>query len=72
VITVIILRTPGIISITAESFRQIPADSSVDINMLLRIMNLSISIALIVVVIIQLIELAKTAYDLFKNRTTNQ
>lgn len=72
VIAIIILRTPNMISVTAESFPQIPANSSVDITTLLMIMNLSISISLIIVVIIQLVELAKSAYQLFKSYNTKQ
>lgn len=68
VITAIILRTPNIIGFTAEAFANVPAESSVDVETLMRIFNLSISISLVVILIVQGIELAKAVYGLFKHK----
>ena len=64
-LTIIILRTPGIVGFTAESFKNFP-ESSVDGELLMKIFNLSFSIALIVVIIVAGVEMAKAVYGLFK------
>lgn len=64
-LAVIILRTPNIIGFTIESFKNFP-DSSVDPEMLFRIFSISFSIALIVVIIVTGIELAKAVYGLIR------
>lgn len=66
-ITIIILRIPNILSITAESFQYIPESSSIGPNGLLAIINVSVSISLIIAVLIQMIDLAKAIYGLWKN-----
>lgn len=68
-LTVIILRTPNIVGFTAESFKNFP-DSSVNGELLMKIFNLSFSIALIVVIIVAGVELVKSAYGLI--RTSNR
>lgn len=62
-LTVIFIRTPGIIRFTEESFTYLP-EGSADLDKLIGIFNLSVPIALIVVLIIQGIELAKAVYGL--------
>jgi hypothetical protein len=64
-LTVIILRTPNIVGFTAESFKNFP-DSSVNGELLMKIFNISFSIALIVVIIVAGVEMAKAAYGLIK------
>ena len=64
-LTVIILRTPNIVGFTAESFKNFP-DSSVNGELLMKIFNISFSIALIVVIVVAGVEIAKAAYGLFK------
>ncbi|MBL8102652.1 MAG: hypothetical protein JNM02_08995, partial [Anaerolineales bacterium] len=65
VLTVIILRTPNIVGFTAESFKNFP-DSSVNGELLMKIFNLSFSIALIIVIIVAGVELVKSAYGLIR------
>lgn len=65
VLTVIILRTPGIVGFTAESFKNFP-DSSVDGELLMKIFDLSFSIALIVVIVVAGVDLVKAAYGLIR------
>ena len=64
-LTVIILRTPNIVGFTAESFKNFP-NSSVNGELLMKIFNISFSIALIVVIVVAGVEIAKAAYGLFK------
>ena len=64
-ITVVLLRTPGVIIFTPEAFVNIPQGSS-GLEKLIGIFNMSISISLIVVLIIQGIELAKAVYGLLR------
>lgn len=64
-ITVVLLRTPGVIMFTPEAFVNIPQGSS-GLEKLIGIFNMSISISLIVVLIIQGIELAKAIYGLLR------
>ena len=64
-ITVVLLRTPGVIIFTPEAFVNIPEGSS-GLEKLIGIFNMSISISLIVVLIIQGIELAKAVYGLLR------
>lgn len=64
-LTVIFIRTPGIIRFTAESFANIP-EGSAELDKLIGIFNMSVSIALIVVLIIQGIELAKAVYGMIR------
>jgi hypothetical protein len=64
-LTVIFIRTPGIIRFTGESFVSIP-EGTADLDKLIGIFNLSVSIALIVVLFIQGIELAKAVYGMFR------
>lgn len=64
-LAVIILRTPGIIGFTIESFQNFP-DSSVDPDMLYKIFSFSFAIALIVVIIVAGVELVKAAYGLIR------
>ncbi len=65
VLAVVILRTPGIVGFTLESFKNFP-ESSVNPEMLMKLFNLSFSIAMIVVVIVAGVELVKAAYGLFR------
>lgn len=64
-ITVVLLRTPGVIMFTPEAFVNIPQGSS-GLEKLIGIFNMSISISLIVALIIQGIELAKAVYGLLR------
>jgi len=64
-ITVMLIRLPGFMIFTAESFTNYVKDSET-ISTLVEITNLSVSISLIVVLIIQGIELAKAVYGLFR------
>jgi len=64
-ITVVLLRTPGVIIFTPEVFVNIP-EGSTSLPKLTSIFNLSVSISLIVVLIIQGIELAKAVYGLLR------
>ena len=64
-LTVIILSTPNIVGFTAESFKNFP-ESSVDGALLMKIFDLSFSIALIVVIIVSGVELVKGIYGLIK------
>ena len=64
-LTVIFIRTPGIIRFTEESFTSIP-EGSAELDKLIGLFNMSVSIALIVVLIIQGIELAKALYGLLR------
>ena len=64
-LTVIILRTPNIVGFTAESFKNFP-NSSVNGELLMKIFNISFSIALIVVIVVAGVEIAKAVYGLFK------
>jgi hypothetical protein len=64
-LTVIFIRTPGIIRFTEESFTYIP-EGSAELDKLIGIFNISVSIALIIVLIIQGIELAKAVYGLVR------
>ncbi|MBK9924129.1 MAG: hypothetical protein IPP66_02455 [Anaerolineales bacterium] len=65
-ITVILLRTPGVIGFTSDVFGYIPPESSVDLEKLIGIFNVSVPIALVVALIIQGIELAKAVYGLIR------
>jgi hypothetical protein len=65
VLTYIILRTPNIVGFTAESFKNFP-ESSVDGELLMKIFDISFSIALIVVIIVAGVELVKGIYRLIK------
>ena len=65
VLAVIILREPNIIGFTADSFKNIP-DSSIDGELLLKIFSLSFSIALTVVIIVAVVEIAKSGYGLLR------
>lgn len=65
VLAVIILRTPGIIGFTLESFQNFP-DSSVDPDMLFKIFSFSFTIAMVVVIIVAGVELAKAVYGLIR------
>jgi len=64
-LAVIILRTPGIIGFTMESFQNFP-DSSVDPEMLFKIFSFSFAIAMVVVIIVAGVELAKAVYGLVR------
>lgn len=64
-LTVIFIRTPGIIRFTEESFTSIP-EGSAELGKLIGIFNMSVSIALIVVLILQGVELAKAVYGLVR------
>ena len=64
-ITVVLLRTPGVIILTPEVFVNIPQGST-SLDKLIGIFNLSVLISLIVVLIIQGIELAKAVYGLLR------
>ncbi|MBE0669356.1 MAG: hypothetical protein IH588_02105 [Anaerolineales bacterium] len=64
-LTVVILRTPNIVGFTAESFKNFP-DSSVNGELLMKIFNISFSIALVIVIIVAGVELAKAAYGLIR------
>jgi hypothetical protein len=64
-LTVIFIRTPGIIRFTEDSFVSIP-EGSAELEKLIGIFNMSVSIALIVVLIIQGIELTKAVYGLVR------
>lgn len=66
VIAVILLRTPDVIGFTAEAFKYVPENSSVDLEMFMGIFNLGISIALIVVIIVSSVEVVKAAIGLVK------
>ncbi len=65
VLAVIILRTPGIVGFTIESFKKIP-ESSVNPEMLMKLFNLSFAIAMLVVAAVAVCELVKAAYGLFR------
>ena len=65
VLAVIILRAPNIIGFTADSFKNIP-DSSIDGELLLKIFSLSFSIALTVVIIVAVVDIAKSGYGLLR------
>ena len=62
-----LLRTPGAIGFTAEAFKQIPENSSVDFETFLTIFNLGVSIALIVVIIVASVEIVKAAIRLIRS-----
>ena len=64
-ITVVLLRTPGVIVFTPEVFVNIP-EGSTSLQKLISLFNLSVSISLVVVLIIQGIELAKAVYGLLR------
>jgi hypothetical protein len=64
-ITVVLLRTPGVIFFTPEIFANIP-EGSTSLPKLTSIFNLSVLISLVVVLIIQGIELAKAVYGLLR------
>lgn len=66
VITVILIRTPDVIGFTSDIFGYIPPESSVDIEKLVGIFNISVPISLVVVLIIQGIEVAKAVYGLVR------
>ncbi|MBK8821766.1 MAG: hypothetical protein IPN58_03895 [Anaerolineales bacterium] len=59
-LAVIILRTPDIFGFTAEFVPSVPK-SSVNLEMLMKIFNLSFSIAIIIVIIVAAVEIAKAA-----------
>ncbi len=65
-LAVIILRTPDIIGFTAESFQSFP-DSSVNPELLMKIFNISFSIAMFIVIIVAGVELVKAGYGLFRS-----
>ncbi len=66
VIVFIILRTPEMLGITAQALAHIPENSSVQVDRLVDIINVSIWISLIVVLIVQAVEIGKAAYGLWK------
>ncbi len=65
VLAVIILRTPGIVGFTIESFKNFP-ESSVNAEMLMKLFNFSFAIAMLVVAVVAGFELVKAAYGLFR------
>lgn len=65
VLTVIILRAPNIVGFTAESFKNFP-ESSVNGELLMKIFNLSFSIALTVVIIVAGVEMVKATCGLIR------
>ncbi len=65
VLAVIILRTPGIVGFSAESFQNL-SESSIKIETLVKIFNMSFTIVLIVVIIVGGVELAKAVYGLIR------
>lgn len=66
VIVFIILRAPEMLGITAQALAHIPESSSVPIDKLIGIINVSIMISLIVVLIVQAVEIGKASYGLWK------
>ncbi|NJN80040.1 MAG: hypothetical protein HC797_05985 [Anaerolineales bacterium] len=67
VIATILLRTPDAIGFTAEAFKYVPESSSVDLEMLMGIFNIGISIALVVVIVISSIEVIKAGIGVVKS-----
>ena len=65
VITVIIIRTPNLINFSIEFLQDAPENTSVNLEMLTGIINLSISISLVVGFIVSAVEIAKAIYALF-------
>jgi hypothetical protein len=72
VIVFIILRAPEMLGVTAQALAYIPKDSSVQVDKLVDIINVSIWIALIIVLIVQACEIGKAAYGLWKLRQSSQ
>jgi len=65
ILTVIIIRTPGIIAITAETFNNSPFGPE-QVEIFQTIATLTLPIVFAIIVIIQSIEVAKSVYRLFK------
>jgi hypothetical protein len=72
VIVFIILRAPEMLGITAQALAYIPKDSSVEVGRLVDIINVSIWIALVIVLIVQAVEIGKASYGLWKMRQSSQ
>lgn len=72
VIAFIILRAPEMLGITAQALAYIPKDSSVEVEKLVDIINVSIWGALIVVLIVQAVEIGKASYGLWKLNQSKQ
>lgn len=72
VIASFLLQTPGVIGFTAEAFKTIPENSSVDFEMFMGIFNLGVSIALIIVIIVSSVELIKAAIRLVRSFTRSK
>lgn len=72
VIAFIILRAPEMLGITAQALAYIPKDSSVQVDKLVDIINVSIMISLVVVLIVQAVEIGKAGYGIWKLRQSSQ
>jgi len=69
VIASVMLYTPNVITFSAEIFRNVPEDSSVDIEVVARFFDMGVSIAFIVVIIVGSVELVKAAIGLVRSYT---
>jgi hypothetical protein len=65
-ITVMLLQTPNVFSFTTEILKNVPDGSSVDLVFLKRIVDISISGSLIIAIIVQGVEIAKSIFGLLR------
>ncbi|KXK12413.1 MAG: hypothetical protein UZ14_CFX002002352 [Chloroflexi bacterium OLB14] len=66
-IAFIMLKTPNLLIFTADTFKHIPENSSLGAEGFMAIANLSISIALIVVIIVSAVDLGKAVIGLWRS-----
>lgn len=67
VIAGIMLYTPNVITFSSKIFENVPADSSVDIEVVTRFFDIGVSIAFIVVIVVASFELVKAAIGLIRS-----
>jgi hypothetical protein len=69
VIASIMLYTPNVITFSEEIIKNVPENSSADIQVVARVFDIGVSIAFIVVIIVASVELVKAAIGLIRSYT---
>lgn len=72
IVTYLIIQTPNVIGFPAEAFINSPENTVIDFDAFMGIFNLSVSISLYIVIIIQGIELVKTVINFIKSMKAEQ
>ena len=72
VIIFIILRAPEMLGLTVQAFTDVPKNSSMELDKLVDIINVSIWISLIIALIVQAVEIGKASYGIWKLNKSSQ